>query len=371
MDETTITIIGAGVVGLAVAAELSHHCDSIIVVDRQDSFGRETSSRNSEVIHSGIYYPEGSLKASLCVQGASQLYQVCEQHSIPFKKTGKLIVATDTAEIPILEQLLQKGSKNSVNNLVLLDKKETLKKERNVLAEAALYSPDTGIVDSHALMKFFYNKANAQGVLFAFDSELDTIRKEADGYLVGIKQDGYQWKSKIIINCAGLDSDLVAQMAGIDIHKSGYELTYCKGSYFSYSKSSPVSMLIYPVPHEELVGLGVHATLDLGSRLRFGPDTEYIDRVLDYKVIENKKDAFYQGACKMISGLDREAFVPDMAGIRPKLQKKGEKTKDFIIRHEADKGLDGFINLVGIESPGLTSSVAIGKMVSKMVQEMI
>lgn len=371
MDEVNITIIGAGVVGLATAAELSAFCDNIIVLEKHDSFGRETSSRNSEVIHSGIYYPHGSLKATLCVEGAKLLYELCACHSIPYRKTGKLIVAADKSEELILTNLLEKGRQNNVQGLTLLSKQDVSTREPHIIAEAALYAPETGIIDSHSLMKHFYTVAEANGTLFAFNSELNSLARVQDGFIAGIKQDDYQFRSRIIINCAGLYSDCIAGLAGIDVHKHDYTLKYCKGSYFSYAKPSPVSMLIYPVPHEELVGLGVHATLDLGGRLRFGPDAEYVPGTLDYKVDPAKKDGFYQGATRIISGLDKDAFIPDMSGIRPKLQGPGEKVRDFIIREESDKDLPGLINLIGIESPGLTASPAIAKMVAEMVRKLL
>jgi L-2-hydroxyglutarate oxidase LhgO len=370
MEDVKITVIGAGVVGLAVAAELSTRYDNIVVLERHDTFGQETSSRNSEVIHSGIYYPEDSLKARLCVDGAGQLYEICEMYSIPHKKLGKLIVATEELELKTLEELHKKGQKNNVKGLVILDKNDVNRMEPNATAVAALYSPDTGIVDSHSLMKHFYNRAEDNGVIFAFNSEVNRLDKKKYGFVVGIQQDGYQFMSKMVINSAGLSSDYVAKLTGIDIQKSGYELKYCKGSYFSYAKPSPVKMLIYPVPHEELAGLGVHATLDLGGRLRFGPDAEYIETI-DYKVDANKKESFYQGASKIISGLDSESFLPEMAGIRPKLQGPGEKARDFVIKEESDKGLPGLINLIGIESPGLTAAPAIARMVSVMVSALM
>lgn len=365
MEEIRITIIGAGVVGLAIAAELSTKYDDIIVLERHDTFGRETSSRNSEVIHSGIYYPEGSLKARLCVEGAEQLYNICNNYSIPHKRLGKLIVAAEESELGILEKLYKNGQRNNVKGLTILDRDAVNRMEPNIKALASLYSPNTGIVDSHSMMKYFYNAAKDNGVLFGFNSEVNRLDKESDGFVIGIRQDDYQFKSKVVINCAGLSSDYIAKLTGIDIQKSGYELKYCKGSYFSYAKPSPVKILIYPVPHEELVGLGVHATLDLGGRLRFGPDTEYIDAI-EYKVDADKKDFFYKGASKIINGLDKDALVPDMAGIRPKLSGKNEKTRDFVITDEAQKGLGGLINLIGIESPGLTASPAIAKTVADM-----
>jgi L-2-hydroxyglutarate oxidase LhgO len=363
MDEANITIIGAGVVGLAIAAELSTLFDGIVVLEQHESFGQETSSRNSEVIHAGIYYPAGSLKARLCVEGAERIYALCKKHSIPHRKIGKLIVATNQSEVSILEALIKKGRANNAKNLVLLDKQEVKKKEPNVIAVAALHSPETGIVDSHALMKHFFDQAKARGVLFSFNSAVHGVTKEYQGYRINLQQDAYAFTSNIVINCAGLNADRIAEITGIDTNKYDYILKYCKASYFSYTKQSPVSRLIYPVPQENLVGLGVHSILDLGGALRFGPDSEYIDRMLDYTVDAGKKEQFYEGASKMIAGLDPEAFMPGMAGIRPKLQGPGEKARDFIIREETDKGLPGLINLIGIESPGLTSAPAIANMV--------
>lgn len=370
MDKTNITIIGAGVVGLAIAAKLSEEFEDIIVIEKHLSFGQETSSRNSEVIHSGMYYPEKSLKAGLCVAGAAMLYEICEKHTISHKKIGKIIVATEESEVSILEDLLKKGQKNGVQGLKLLDIRETVALEPNTNAIASLYSPNTGIIDSHSLMKHFYNNAEANGVLFSFNSDVVQMEKEGNGFIVGIRQDNYKIKSRVVINCAGLRSDYMAELAGINTEKEGYKLKYCKGSYFAYSKPSPVKILVYPVPHEELVGLGVHATLDLGGRLRFGPDAEYIKEI-EYKVDKTKKEVFYKGALKIIPGLEKDALVPDMVGIRPKLSGPGEKARDFIIRHEADKGLNGLINLIGIESPGLTASPAIARMVASAVSKLM
>jgi L-2-hydroxyglutarate oxidase LhgO len=370
MDQVNITIIGAGVVGLAIASELSGYYDNIVVLEKHDKFGQETSSRNSEVIHSGIYYPEKSLKASLCVAGAAMLYEICEKHAIPYKKIGKIIVATEESEVSILEDLLKKGQKNGVQGLKLLDKRETVALEPNTNSITSLYSPNTGIIDSHSLMKHFYNKAEDNGVLFSFNSDVVQLERNNNGFIIGIKQDNYKIKSKIVINCAGLRSDYVAELAGINAEKEGYKLKYCKGSYFSYAKPSPVKMLVYPVPHEDLVGLGVHATLDMGGKLRFGPDTEYINDIA-YKFDNNKMDDFYRGAAKIIPNLEENAFAPDMVGIRPKLSGSGEKARDFIIRHEDDKGLDGLINLIGIESPGLTASPAIAMRVAEIVNNLI
>jgi len=365
MDNVNITIAGAGVIGLSIAAELAKKYEDIVVIERHETYGQEISSRNSEVVHAGIYYPEGSLKAVLCVEGARLLYEYCGSHDIPHRRTGKLIVAVDQSEETVLQDLYRKGTSNGVEGLSLLEKEDVLRREPAVKALSALHSENTGIIDVHSLMKQLYADALSGGVLFSFGSEVNMVDKQEKGFVVGIKEDDYRFGSRIIINAAGLGADSIARLAGIDIEKEEYALQYTKGSYFSYEKSSPVNTLVYPVPHEGLKGLGVHATLDLGGRLRFGPDAEYVEE-LDYTVDMRKRDTFYEGASRMIQGLDRNAFAPDMAGIRPKI--KGKGVKDFVISHEADKGLKGFINLTGIESPGLTASLAIGKHVAEMVR---
>ena len=364
MDKVKITIIGAGVVGLAIAAELSREYDDIVVLENHERFGQETSSRHSEVIHSGIYYPPNSLKAGLCVDGARLLYEYCEKHSIPHSKLGKLIVASDESEVTALQELYETGIQNGVKGLTLIEENEINKMEPNVNAVAAIYSPNTGIIDSHSLMSHLHRVANASGVLFSFNTEADFIEKQKNGYVIGIKNNNYKFASSIVINSAGLSADYVAELAGVDIDTAGYRLSYCKGSYFSYSRKSPIKMLVYPVPHKDLSGLGIHATLDLSGRLRFGPDAEYVDAI-DYKVDAGKRDVFYESAKNYIKGLDKEALNPDMAGIRSKI--KGEGIKDFVIKHEVSKGMEGFINLIGIESPGLTASLSIAKYVKNMV----
>lgn len=365
MDEVKITIIGAGIVGLAIAAELSKKFDSIVLLERYEKFGQGISSRNSEIIHSGIYYPVNSLKALLCVKGAQLLYKYCEKYSIPHARTGKLIVATEQSELVDLYKLLNRGIQNSVSELTFMKKSEISKIQPNVNALAAIHSPNTGIVDTHSLMKQLHNSARSSGVIFSFNSEVNSIASQKNRYVIGIKNDDYRFSSKIIINSSGLSSDYIAQLAGINVDNAGYRLSYCKGSYFYYAKTSPIDMLVYPIPEEDLTGLGIHTGLDLGGRLRFGPDTEYTD-CLDYNVGFNKRDTFYESASKIVKGLDKEAFNPDMAGIRPKI--KGRGFKDFVIRHESEKGLEGFINLIGIESPGLTAAPAIANYIKGMVE---
>lgn len=365
MDKVQVTIIGAGVIGLALARELAGHYDDIVVVEKNDHFGRETSSRNSEVIHSGIYYPKGSLKARLCIEGARLLYDYCGRHDVPHQRLGKLIVATAEDEVEQVRTLLQKGIDNGAADLSIVDARQIQDWEPNVPGRLALWAPNTGIVNSHALMERYYRDANEGGVLFAFNSEVTSIQRRGDDYEIVAGEDNYRFLSRIVINSAGLYSDHVAALAGLDVDALGYRLQYCKGDYFSYSGKAPVSRLIYPVPRENLTGLGVHATLNLGGQLRFGPDTEYVDR-LDYTVDERKKDAFFDAACKIITGLDPSRMMPDMAGIRPKL--KGPGVRDFIIQNESSNGLPNFINLIGMESPGLTASLAIARHVRALIQ---
>ena len=370
MDEVKITIIGAGVIGLAIGAELSKNFTDIFIIEKNESFGQETSSRNSEIIHAGIYYPQDSLKFKLCREGLQYLYETCEKASIPHKSVGKMIIATEQSELDHLERLFQNGISNGLAELELLDQNEIRKIEPNTNAIAGIYSPRTGIIDSHALMKYFVTKAKIRGVEIIYQSEVDLLTKEKEKFVLGLKEDNYRFMSEIVINCAGLYSDKIASLPGLDIDQMGYRIHYCKGDYFAYAKSSPVSILIYPLPDAFCVGLGIHATLDLGSRLRFGPDDEYVQDI-HYQVDPKKGEKFYQAAQKIIPNLDREAIVPDMSGIRPKLQGQGDPFRDFIIKNEKDQDLNGFINLIGIESPGLTASIAISRMVSDMVSDIL
>ncbi|MBF0465635.1 MAG: NAD(P)/FAD-dependent oxidoreductase [Nitrospirae bacterium] len=366
MDSVKITIIGSGVIGLSIAAELSKYHADILLVERHGKQGQETSSRSSEVIHSGIYYKNNSLKAKLCVEGAALLYEYCEKNSVAHLKTGKLIVAVTKEEREDLESLFKHGTdENGVKNLRLIDAAEAAKIDPCIKAAAAIHSPDTGIVDSHSLMSRLSTEAAAKGVVFSFNTEINFIEKKTPGgYILGVKDSDYRFFSHIVINASGLSSDRVASMAGIDVDEAGYRLSYCKGSYFTYSGTPPpCRMLVYPLPERQLKGLGIHATVDMAGRLRFGPDTEDVDEI-DYRVDAGKGQMFFESASKYIKNLKRDALAADMAGVRPKL-----KGGDFIITHEHLRGLEGFINLIGIESPGLTACISIARMVSAMVRD--
>ena len=373
--KSDIIIIGAGVIGLAIAAQVARKGRAVYVLEKNEKFGQEISSRQSGVIHSGIYYPYGSLKAKLCVEGNHLLYELCRKHGIGHRKLGKLIVAASAEETGQLQELEERGQRNGAEGLKIISRRELKKLEPNVEGVAALPSPSTGIIDAHALMGFFAAKAGEVGAEIAYRKNVVGIEKLSDGYKITVEEGNksrYSFATRILINCAGLQCDKVAELAGIDIAKAGYRLHYSKGEYFSVgnNKGRLVNRLIYPVPEIEFTGLGVHVTLDLEGRMRLGPNAEYVDSI-DYSVDSRHKDEFYSSAKKMLPFLEYQDLEPEMAGIRPKLQGPGEDVKDFVIRDETDKGLLGFINLIGIESPGLTSSPAIGGYVASMVESIL
>ena len=369
-----IIIIGAGVVGLAIAAQVASQDREVYVLEKNETFGLETSSRHSGVIHSGIHYPEGSLKAKMCVDGNRILYERCQQYDIGHSRLGKLIVATSDEETAELQVLLKRGQRNGAEGLRMLSKREMKELEPNIAGVAAILSPSTGIVDSHALMQYFVAKATDEGVQIAYKTEVVGIDKAADGYTVTV-EDGtgkFSFTTRVLINCAGLHCDRVAELAGIDVAEAGYKLYYCKGEYFSLSgsKSILVKRLIYPVPPPKLTGTGIHLTFDLEGRARLGPSTQYVDSI-DYAIDNQQKRFFYDTVTKYLPFIEYDDLEPEMAGIRPKLQEPGGDIKDFVIRDESDKGLPGFINLIGIESPGLTASPAIAEYVWGLVKEQL
>ncbi len=369
-----ITIIGAGVVGLAIAAQVASQDTEVYVLEKNETFGLETSSWHSGVIHSGIYYPEGSLKAKTCVAGNRMLYDLCERYDIGYSRLGKLIVASSDEEIGELNTLLERGRRNRAEGLRLLSKREIKELEPNIEGIAAILSPSTGIIDSHALMQCFIAIATESGAQIAYQTKVVGIEKATDGYRISVEDrtGRASFTTRLLINCSGLHCDKVAELAGIDTVKAGYELHYCKGEYFSLgsSKSKLVKRLIYPVPPPKITGVGIHLTLDLDGRMRLGPDIQYVDSI-DYTVDNQHKQLFYDSARKFLPSIEYEDLEPEMAGIRPKLQKPNEDIRDFIIRDESDKGLPGFINLIGIESPGLTASPAIAEYVRNLVKELL
>ena len=368
--DADVTIIGAGVIGLAVAEKISGSFSNVYLVEKNKTFGQETSSRNSEVIHAGIYYPQGSLKAKLCVEGKRLLYDYCRKFDIPFNNCGKLIVATNDQEVSVIEGIKANAARNSVE-LDILDRDHVFALEPNIFALKALFSPTTGVIDSHSLMKRFETNTLNNGAQIVYGSEVKGIRKIDSGYKIRLLDaDGNEFifTSGIVINSAGLTSDRVSEMAGIRDEK--LKIHFCKGEYFRVKppKNKLISRLVYPVPHHNMEGIGIHVTIDMGGGVKLGPDVTYLDsNEYDYKVDISKQEAFWRSAMKYLPFLEFEDLVPEMAGIRPKTQKQGDPVRDFYIREESERGFRGFVNLVGMESPGLTSCIAIANYVHQLV----
>ncbi|UCG84431.1 MAG: NAD(P)/FAD-dependent oxidoreductase, partial [Dehalococcoidia bacterium] len=304
-----ITIIGAGVIGLAIAAQISGKDREVYILEKNETFGKETSSRNSETIHAGIYYPENSLKAKTCVRGNALIYELCQQYGIPCRKTGKLLGATVSEEVEQLELLIEQGRKNGVNDLSILTANEVEELEPNIKAVAAVFSPSSGVIDAHALMRFFLSRAREKGAEIVYKSEVVGIEKLSDGYEISLEDEsrGFTFKTDIVINCAGLHSSDVALLVGIDIDEAGYRLHYCKGEYFSVAggKGRLVRRLIYPVPVPSTGGLGIHTVMDVEGRMRLGPNARYVDEI-DYIVDESQQGVFYSSVKPFLPFIEYE-----------------------------------------------------------------
>ncbi|HXY20222.1 MAG TPA: NAD(P)/FAD-dependent oxidoreductase [Gemmatimonadales bacterium] len=372
MDADAV-VIGAGVVGLACARELAARGRDVVIIERHERFGVETSSRNSEVIHAGIYYPAGSLKARLCVAGSRRLYAWCAEHGIPHARIGKLIVASTADEEPRLDEILRQAEANGVSSLRPLSAADVRALEPHVRATRGLWSPDTGIVDSHQLMASLLADAEGRGGTAAWRHEVvgaDPLR--GGGFGVTARSDGETTRieARTVVNAAGLDADLVAAYPGLDARAAGYALHFARGHYFRVHprKAHLARHLVYPTPR--LSHLGIHVTLDLAGGVRLGPDAEYLPgRVQDYAVSTGLRDKFHAAASRYLEGLEPEDLSPDLAGIRPKLQGPGEPFRDFVIAEESARGFPGWINLVGIESPGLTCCLAIATAVADLLED--
>jgi len=364
-----VAIVGAGVVGLACAARLARDGRSVIVLERNLREAEETSSRNSGVIHAGLYYAPGSLKALTCVEGRARLYARCERENLPHKRCGKLVVATDEAERVTLEALLARGLENGAGELRLIETVELRALEPNVRAVCALWSPETGVVDAHALCASYKQEALAHGALFAFGSVVEGVDRTREGLRVRTCTRAGEHAEVIadsVINAAGLAADQVAELAGLDIDALGYRLHPCKGDYFALRPGlrGLVKHLVYPVPAH--AGLGVHLTLDLAGGLRAGPDTEYV-AAPRYDVDPRKATAFAAALRRYVPSVQDDDLTPDYAGVRPKLQGPGQALADFVIEEASAHGMPGLVNLIGIESPGLTASEAIAERVAKLL----
>lgn len=363
MEQIEAAVIGAGVVGLACARALAARGIETVILERHDAFGTETSARNSEVIHAGLYYPSGSLKARLCVIGRKALYDYCERNHIAHRRCGKLVVATSAAQIDKLTTLLRQGVANGVDDLQLLNAEEAQQLEPNLACTAALLSPSTGIIDSHGLMLALLGDAERDGAMLALQSPVAAGKIENDGIVleVGNATEKTLLKARYVINAAGLCATQIARRI------NGFPQTHCprpryaKGNYFSLAGAAPFTRLIYPLP--EPGGLGVHLTLDLGGQARFGPDVEWLsDDWIDqpeYQIDAGRSECFYAEVRRYWPALPDDGLTPAYCGVRPKISGPEDPAADFLIQGPSRHSVPGLVNLFGIESPGLTSSLAI------------
>ncbi len=357
MDEVEVVVIGAGVIGLAVARAYAAKGCEVLLVERHGRIGSEISSRNSEVIHSGIYYPQNSLKARMCVQGKALLYEYCAHYSIPHKRCGKIILATQKDQLSTLRSYQHKAKENGAGLLRWMDASEISEREPQVFGLAAVFSESTGIIDTHAYMMSLLGDIEANRGDLALNTCVSHWRKIDGGFEVDCE--GFRLKSRLLINAAGLNAP---NIANINRHIGKLECHYAKGHYYSLTGKSPFSALVYPVA--ESGGLGVHVTLDMAGQVRFGPDVCWVESE-DYRFDEVNREAFIQAIRAYYPSLDVRRLQPDYTGIRPKLAPQGIET-DFLIEGESQHGTPGLVNLAGIESPGLTSSLAIAQHVVDM-----
>ena len=367
MDRVDAVVIGAGLVGLACARALALAGREVVILEAEDAIGTHTSSRNSEVIHAGIYYPQGSLKARACLQGRERLYAYCAERGVPHRRCGKLIVATDAAQLGELEGIRRKAHANGVTDVVPASLAEVRAMEPEISCVAALHSPATGIVDSHALMLAYLGDAERAGAMLALKSPLHHAVVRAGGIELHVAG-AEPILAAQVVNSAGLRApSLARRIAGYPAELAPPEL-YAKGNYYTLARRPPFARLVYPVP--EPGGLGVHVTLDLGGRARFGPDVEWVERI-DYTVDPRRAERFYAAIRRYWPGLPDGALEPGYAGIRPKISGQGAPAADFVVQGPRDHGVRGLVHLFGIESPGLTASLALADHVAALLNDPI
>jgi len=368
-EKIDITIIGAGVIGLAVAEQLSADYINVALLEKNDSYGQETSSRAGEIIHSGLYFPKGFYKGDFCRPGNIALREICTQRNISHRIAGKIIVANDNEQKERLAQIKADGEKNGVDDLSMLSKRQIRELEPDVKAEEALLSPSTGIIDIHNLMRSFLRQAETNGSLIAYRSKVTGIQYDGATYTVEVNHGEYRFKSKVLVNCAGLYSDRIAALVGIDIDKQGYRIHYNKGTFFSCSSAPKLRHLVWPVNTKKKGHRKreVHTEIDLAGNVKFGPHWEYVKEI-NYSVDESKKRLFYESISRYLPSINFDSIIPAMSGIRPQLQGPNDQYRDFVIKDESDLGYPGLINLVGIECPGLTTSIPIAHYVATLVK---
>jgi L-2-hydroxyglutarate oxidase LhgO len=358
VEKLDAVVVGAGVVGLAIARALAMSGREVVIVEAEDAIGTHTSSRNSEVIHAGIYYAKDSLKARSCVDGKALLYEYCVSHGVPHKRCGKLIVAADDSQLTELSNIQKKAHANGVTDVVWMTREQALALEPELRCVAALYSPSTGIIDSHALMLAYLGDAEEHGAMLALKSPV--LGGEVAGDGIVLHATDMTIKAQVLVNSAGLKAPTVARsLEGYRAQLAPKEL-YAKGNYYSLTQRSPFSRLVYPIP--EPGGLGVHVTLDMGGQARFGPDVEWVERI-GYDVDPRRAERFYAAIRRYWPGLPDGALAPGYSGIRPKTAGPGEPAPDFEIQGPRAHGVPGLVHLFGIESPGLTASLALAQAV--------
>ena len=369
MDRVDAVVIGAGVVGLAVARALAlsprFAGGQLMVIEAADAIGTGTSSRNSEVIHAGIYYPQGSLKARLCVRGRQLLYAYCAERGIAHRRCGKLIVATEAAQCEQLQAIAAKAAANGVDDLRWLTAAQAQALEPALRCSAALLSPQTGIIDSHGLMLALQGDFENAGGIVALHGPLDRAHCSPQGTTL-VMVDGSALQATVVVNAAGLAAPALARRFDGMTHEGLPKAYFAKGNYFTLAGRAPFSRLIYPVP--EAAGLGVHLTLDLGGQAKFGPDVQWVDDPDDLQVDPQRGEAFYAQVRRYWPGLPDGALLPGYAGMRPKISGPHESAADFMIHGPADHGTPGVVHLMGIESPGLTSCLAIAQHVAQLLE---
>jgi L-2-hydroxyglutarate oxidase LhgO len=367
--QSEIAIIGAGVVGLACAAELARAGHRVLVLERRPRAGQETSSRNSGVVHAGLYYPPGSLKARLCIEGRALLYERCTRRGIPHRRVGKLIVAAERSELPALEAIEVRARACGAGELEVLDADAIRWREPRVRALAGLFSPETGIIDAAALVESFEAELETAGGNVLFRTRVVGLEPCVAGWRVQTEgPDGERHAVEVgqVVNAAGLEADRIAALAGIDVANRRWRQHPCKGDYFAVAPAlGPLTRaLVYPVPGGP--GLGIHVTLDLGGRYRLGPDAEYVESP-SYAVDPAKAPRFAASVARWLPGLTAADLSPELAGVRPRLQGPGEAFRDFLVADGTEAGAPGTLHLLGIESPGLTASPALARCVAERI----